>query len=257
LISWCGAKGSLLFVNAKPRNSASSQTLGHGSFYTPVQCMLRRFCSRALPAKALRFLASMDITADFKSFQEKVQRSLVNATKTAGQLSAEDLSFHRSSSGKLSKSLDAQNVRLLQLTNKLLKAATKDTPIAPPKLRNQDEVEDKWRSTVDVIDDLLEKSDACLDEFTGVIKRLSPSLQDGAATPPKSMEGSQRVPSISAHVMSKPQLHFERPIANHDTSYFKPLLKFKPNAIVSLEESIGSGTQQRCVVTFHNGIYSN
>src|ERR1700733_8160056 len=129
----------------------------------PGQCMLRRFRSCALPAKALRFLVSMDITADFKSFQEKVQRSLVNVTKTAGQLSAEDLSFHRSSSGKLSKSLDAQNARLLQLTNKLLKAATKDTQIAPPKLRNQEEVEDKWRSTVDVIDDLLEKYDACLD----------------------------------------------------------------------------------------------
>jgi exosome complex exonuclease RRP6 len=215
--------------------------------------MLRRFCSRALSAKALRFLVSMDIAADFKSFQEKVQRSLVNVTKTAGQLSAEDLSFHRSSSGKLSKSLDAQNARLLQLTNKLLKAATKDTQIAPPKLRNQEEVEDKWRSTVDVIDDLLEKSDACLDEFTGVIKRLSPSLQDGAATPPKSTEGSQRVPSIyPAHAIPKPQLHFERPIANHDTSYFKPLLKFKPNAIVSLEESIGSGAQQRCVVTFND-----
>src|SRR4051812_40287559 len=54
---------------------------------TRVQCMLRRFCSRALPAKVLRFLVSMDITADFKSFQEKVQRSLVNVTKTAGQLS--------------------------------------------------------------------------------------------------------------------------------------------------------------------------
>src|SRR5271155_4413167 len=186
---------------------------------TPLQCMLRRFFSRALPAKALRFLVSMDITADFKSFQEKVQRSLVNVTKTAGQLSAEDLSFHRSSSGKLSKSLDAQNARLLQLTNKLLKAATKDTQIAPPKLRNQEEVEDKWRSTVDVIDDLLEKSDACLDEFTGIIKGLSPSLQDGTATPPRAAkENSQNTPSIhSAYIIPKPQLHFQRAVANNET----------------------------------------
>jgi exosome complex exonuclease RRP6 len=211
--------------------------------------MLRRFFNGAVPASASRFLVGMDITIDFKAFQDKVQTSLVNVTKTAGQLSAEDLSFHRSSSGKLSRSLDAQNTRLLQLTNKLLKSATKDTQVEAPKLRNQEEVEDKWRSTVDVIDDLLEKSDACLDEFTGIIKRLSPALQDGAATPPKMKENSQKVPSIhSTHVMPKPQLHFERPVTNHERAYFKPLLRSKPHAIVSLEESIGAGNSQRYVI---------
>src|SRR5205814_1896657 len=140
----------------KPRKSGLIQLfLPAAHQKESFECMLRHVFSGAGPAKALRFLASMDIATDFKAFQEKVQTSLVNVTKAAGQLSAEDLSFHRSSSGKLSKSLDAQNARLLQLTNKLLKAATKDTQIAPPKLRNQEEVEDTWRSTVDVIDDLL------------------------------------------------------------------------------------------------------
>ena len=216
--------------------------------------MLRRFLSRVVLATGFRFPADMDITSDFKSFQEKVQTSLVNVTKTAGQLSAEDLSFHRSSSGKLSRSLDAQNARLLQLTNKLLKAATKDTQIAPPKLRSQEEVEDKWRSTVDVIDDLLEKSDACLDEFTGIIKRLSPSLQDGTATPPRAKENSQNAPSIpSALVMPKPQLYFQRAIANNETAFFKPLLRSKPHATVPLEESIGLGGSQRFVMESRNG----
>ena len=216
--------------------------------------MLRRSCSRVVPANVLRSLVSMDLTTDFKSFQDKVQQSLLAVTKTAGQLSAEDLSFHRSSSGKLSKNLDAQNARLLQLTNKLLKAATKETPIVPPKLRDHEEVEDKWRNTVDVIDDLLEKSDACLDEFNGIIKRLSPSLQDGAATPPIAKEKSHRVPStISTHVMPKPQLHFQRPVANGNTACFKPLLKSKPHAIVPLEESIGPGQSQRFVTERRNG----
>ena len=208
--------------------------------------MLRRFFSSVGSTKALRFLVGMDIATDFKAFQEKVQTSLVNVTKAAGQLSAEDLSFHRSSSGKLSKSLDAQNARLLQLTNKLLKAAAKDTPIPPPKLRNQDDVEDKWRDTVDVIDDLLEKSDACLDEFRGIIKRLSPSLQDSEPTPPKAKESLPKVTSTHwAQIIPKPQLKFERPVANHETGYFKPLLRSKPHAIVPLEESLGSGDSQR------------
>jgi exosome complex exonuclease RRP6 len=216
--------------------------------------MLRRFFSSVGSAKALRFLVGMDIATDFKAFQEKVQTSLVNVTKAVGQLSAEDLSFHRSSSGKLSKSLDAQNARLLQLTNKLLKAATKDTQITPPKLRNQEDVEDKWRSTVDVIDDLLEKSDACLDEFKGIIKRLSPSLQDSATTPPKVKESFQKVTSIhSTQTISKPQLNFERPVTNYEAGYFKPLLQSKPHAIVPLEESIGSGDSRRFAIQPRSG----
>ena len=186
----------------------------------------------------------MDLSADFKSFQDRVQSSLVNTTKTAGQISAEDLSFHRSSSSKLSKNSDAQNARLLQLTNRLLKAATKDTQINPPKLHTQDDVEDNWRKTVDVIDDLLEKSDACLDEFTGVIKRLSPALQDDAAMAPR----KERVASIFAKsIMPKPQLRFYRTVANDQVAPFKPLLQSKPHAILSLEESIGQGEAIGCV----------
>lgn len=207
--------------------------------------MLRRLLCRIVSVNTAQFVIDMDITADFKTFQNKVTSSLVNVTKTAGQLAAEDLSFHRSSSGRLSKNLDAQNTRLLQLTSKLLKAATKDTQNAPPKLRSQEDVEDKWRSTVDVIDDLLEKSDACLDEFTGVIKRLSPALQDGIATAPNISERSRKTPTIySSHTMPKPQLLFERSVANHEIGRFKPLLRSKPHAVVPLEESVGLDSSQ-------------
>ncbi len=211
--------------------------------------MLRRLLVHIVPRETQISVLTMDVTADFKSFQDKVTSSLVNVTRGAGQLAAEDLSFHRSSSSRLSKSLDAQNARLLQLTSKLLKAAAKDTNNAPPKLRSQEDVEDKWRSTVDVIDDLLEKSDACLDEFTGVIKRLSPALQDGTATPPMAKERPQKMPSIfHSSAMPKPQLLFQRAVANDDTARFKPLLRSKPHAVVPLEESIGREEPKGCVL---------
>lgn len=190
----------------------------------------------------------MDSSVDFKAFQDRITSALVNATRTAGHISSEELSFHKSSNGKFSRALDAQNARLLQLTNKLLKAATKDTQISPPKLHDQEEIEDKWRSVVDVIDDLLEKADACLDEFTGVIKRLSPSLQDEASTPPRARERPQKFPSIfSSNFMSKPQLLFQRPVNNHETTPFKPLLLSKPHAIVPMEEIVGSTEPRRLV----------
>lgn len=116
----------------------------------------------------------MDSTADFGSLQQQVQSSLMQVTRTAGQLSAEDLDFHRTSNAEVSDSLDEQSNRLLSLTSSILKAATAGTDISAPTLDDEDSLEDNWRGVVDVIDALLEKADACLDEFTGVIKKLSP-----------------------------------------------------------------------------------
>jgi len=187
----------------------------------------------------------MDLTSDFQTYHDRITKSLVEVVRTGGQISNSDLSFHRSND-KISRSLDQQNTRLLRLTNKLLKAAAQDSTVKPPTLRDQDGIEDNWREVVDVVDDLLEKADASLDEFTGVIARLSPAHQDGAQTPSK--QPSQPVrpfPRIQfPKVMHKPQLLFHRKVNNLTPEPFKPLLIDKPHAIKSLEESIGDGPEQ-------------
>lgn len=183
----------------------------------------------------------MDLTADFKTFQGQVQSALVNLTRTAAQVSNQDLSFHRSSSEKLSRSLDRQNAHLLRLTNKLLKAVSKDTSIKPPTLQDQDSVDDNWRRVVDVVDDLLEKADSALDEVSGVLKRQSPSLQDGTQSPQALPKGRRGLQKWFPPVTQKPQHLFDKKVNNADTASFKPLLQNKPHAIVPLEESIGDG----------------
>ncbi|KAL1985139.1 hypothetical protein VTN96DRAFT_8268 [Rasamsonia emersonii] len=182
----------------------------------------------------------MDIAAEFSSFHEQVTSKLVQTTRTVGQLCSEDVNFHRSSSSEFAESLDEQSDRLLSLTSSLLKIATAGTDVKPPALRDEDSVEDNWGGVVDVIDSLLEKADACLDEFTGIIKRLSPSQQaqsqsvGGKATPSK----FPSVYNYGASKIPKPQLQFERAPDNSDVSPFRPLLKTKPHAIVPLEESL-------------------
>ncbi|KAF7592032.1 exosome nuclease subunit [Aspergillus hancockii] len=184
----------------------------------------------------------MDSAADFPPFQQRLTSSLVQMTRTVGQLSAEDLSFHRSSNAELSESLDEQSSRILSLTSSLLKAATAGTDLPAPSLEDEDSIEDNWRGMVDVIDALLERADACLDEFTGVIKKLSPSQQEqGAAKAAK--KATTKFPTIYDYGPSKipkPQLQFEHQVDNTDVSPFKPLLKTKPHAIVPLEESVES-----------------
>jgi len=70
--------------------------------------------------------------------------------------------------------LDEQSERLLALAGALLKSAASISELRAPILQDADDVESNWRGVVDVIDSLLEKSDTCLDEYTGVIKRKEP-----------------------------------------------------------------------------------
>ena len=188
---------------------------------------------------------SVDIAADFKAYQDRVTSSLVSVTRSAGGIANHDLSFHRSMSEKVSKSLDSQNTHLLRLTSKLLKAATKDTNVKPPTLHDRESIEDNWKSVVDVVDDLLEKADANLDEFDGVLKRMSPARPATPETPASvtPMRSRNQPGYSSAYNIPKPQLLFERQVDNGQTGFWKPLLRTKPHAAISLEESIGDGQE--------------
>lgn len=181
----------------------------------------------------------MDNSADFSSFQQKVTAALIKSTQTVKKISDEDIDFHRTSSTEFAENLDEQSSRLLSLTSSLLKVATGGTDIEPPVLEDEDAIEDNWRGIVDVIDNLLEKADACLDEFTGIIKKLSPPQQDRIREA-STRQQEKKFPTIYDYGPSKipkPQLQFHIAPNNHDTSPFRPLLKSKPHAIIPLEES--------------------
>lgn len=176
-------------------------------------------------------------SAELDPFQKQVSSALVEVTRTVGHLSAEDLNFHRNSSSDFTASLDEQSERIISLASAVLKAATAGTDVDAPLLDTEDSIEDNWRGVVDVIDSLLEKADACLDEFTGVIKKLSPSQEEQAPVVRKTPKfpttydyGPSKIP--------KPQLLFDHKPDNSDLGPFHPLLKTKPHAIVSLEMSL-------------------
>lgn len=177
----------------------------------------------------------MDST-EFKSFQDKLRASLVATSTAVNTISNEDLTFHRTISTDITESVDEQSKRLLSLTSTLLKAATAGTELQTPPLADENSIESNWRGVVDVIDSLLEKADACLDEFTGVIKKLSPSQEEQAPVRKK----TPNFPTVFDYGPSKipkPQLLFEHKPDNSET-LFRPLLKSKPHATVSLEKSL-------------------
>ncbi|MCJ1382213.1 Exosome component 10 [Xylographa soralifera] len=177
----------------------------------------------------------MTSNGQFKSIQDRISASLVSATRTVGQIAAEDLAFHRSSDPAVARKLDEQNSRLLSLARRLTRSAAAGSDVAAPELRDNESVEDNWKGIVDVVDNLLEKADACLDEYTGVIKRLSPSRRSAPApvTVRKTFASKQKTQDIP-----KPQLLFNKVPDNQDSTVFKPLLRTKPHAIIPLQESI-------------------
>ncbi|TGO83651.1 hypothetical protein BPOR_0613g00060 [Botrytis porri] len=174
-------------------------------------------------------------TQDFKSLQDEVQAALVTTVKTAGYIASEDLGFHRSLNPEVGSALDEQNARLLALANQLLKSAASVSGIQVPILEDADDVDNNWRGVVDVVDSLLEKTDTCLDEYTGIIKREQ--VEETSAT----MKFQKRPldNSLRTQNLVKPQLAFEVKPDNEDTSPWLPLLKTKPHAKVPLEESLG------------------
>lgn len=182
---------------------------------------------------------AVDVTTDFKAYQDRVTSALVEITRSASKVAAQDISFHRSGGTESSKLFDSCDAHLLRLTNRLLKAVTRDSSTkAPPNLQTHEHVEDNWRKIVDVVDDLLEKADASLDEFNGVIKRMSPQQ---AGTPEPTPLKTRNGAALGSANILKPQARFEHKVNNFDTSPWKPLLKTKPHAIIPLDQAIGSG----------------
>ncbi|KAF9639307.1 hypothetical protein BFW01_g11113 [Lasiodiplodia theobromae] len=170
---------------------------------------------------------------DFQEFQKTVQSALVQTTRSTTTLCAEDLGFHRSLDPQLGSALDRQNARLLSLAERLLGSAAAGSEVVGPKLDDLDAVDSNWRGVVDVVDSLLERADTSLDEFTGIVKRLTPSKEQSPAPAPKARGAN----NFRNQDLPKPQALFEHVPKNDETSPWKPLITSKPHASVPLEKS--------------------
>ncbi|KAI0391553.1 ribonuclease H-like domain-containing protein [Xylariaceae sp. FL0594] len=179
----------------------------------------------------------MEFSQDFKSLQENIQTALVSTTRLANQIAAEDLDFQRTSNPTIAEELDDASLRLLTLTSSLLKSATKGTDVVTPSLEDADDVDVHWSRIVDIVDNLLEKADTCLDEYTGAIKRKSAPADQQPAPPAKKSRSNLEQSFRHANVL-KPQNSFEVKANNHEPPPWRPVLTKKPHATVPLEKSL-------------------
>ncbi len=180
----------------------------------------------------------MTTNGQFKELKEGISSGLVDTTRTAGRIANEDLAFHRSTNPSVVPLLEQQSARLLQLARRLTWTATKGSEVSAPQISDADSVEDNWNGIVDVFDNLLEKADACLDEYTGVIRRLSPDREGEIKKASAPFGKSRPDKAYRTQNIAKPQLLFEQVPTNDESTPFKPLLRSKPHAITPLEDCL-------------------
>ncbi|RDB15305.1 Exosome complex exonuclease rrp6 [Hypsizygus marmoreus] len=176
----------------------------------------------------------------FDEFNTQLQANALKTTRSALAL-PDDVAFHRSMDSAFSKDLDIFSSRVLSLANKLLAlTATADVTQSSRskgkgKLENQDDVVDNFHSLiVDSMDQLLERTDICLDEFLGRIKppviAVNPVAQPVRKTAPRG-----HIDPVIQHAshLPKPQLSFKCKVENDDVPWY-PTLPHKYNAQVPL-----------------------
>ncbi|KAL1843568.1 hypothetical protein VTJ49DRAFT_851 [Mycothermus thermophilus] len=189
---------------------------------------------------------AMDSSLEFKPLRDSVHSSLIGITRSVNTLANEDLEFQRTVHPSVSKRLDKNSRRLLHLAAGVLKSAANLTSQRKVQLDDADDVEIQWRGVVDVVDSLLEKSDTCLDEFTGLVKRKdAPTPESGRELNRSKLATVKPLDSSLKHAnILKPQKAFEVKTDNFDTGPWKPPLTTKPHALVPLEESLETFVDQ-------------
>ncbi|KAJ6465107.1 ribonuclease H-like domain-containing protein [Mycena vitilis] len=185
-------------------------------------------------------------SASFLEFNSKVQAAALTATRSAAGLPA-DIPFHRSIDPDLAEDLDAFSARVLSLTNNILSLVATADPSqssrrkGKAKLQSQDDVVDDFHSLiVDSMDQLLERTDICLDQFLGrtkaplvAINYDAPGLRKTAKKTPA--QRGQLDPVVQhASNLAKPQLAFKFKVNNSGDELWFPAISHKYNAQVPL-----------------------
>ncbi|KAF8802130.1 hypothetical protein BYT27DRAFT_7113139 [Phlegmacium glaucopus] len=178
-------------------------------------------------------------SAGFNVCNAQLQATALTTTRKAVGLPS-DVAFHRSVDHSFAQDLDAFSERVLLVTNKLLNlVATVDQSSSSQgvavrrkgkgKLTSQDDVVDNFHSlVVDSMDQLLEKTDICLDDFLG--KNKPPAV---AINPPiTSTSGAKKVMYFSQNPTQKSSVTKGQlePVVHHAVHLPKPQLSFKKKA---------------------------
>ncbi|KAI9436593.1 ribonuclease H-like domain-containing protein, partial [Lactarius indigo] len=179
-------------------------------------------------------------SSEFDSYYAQLQALAFKATKSAASLPA-DLPFHRSVDSDLARDLEACSNKVLSITNALLNLASTVGSSKNAKgkgkarLQDEDDFLDRFGSlVVEPMDQLFERADIALDQFSGRSK--APAIAINPPEPKKKATSKGRQEPVIQHAphLPKPQLKFKRKVDNTNGIIRSSTLRHKFNARVPL-----------------------
>ncbi|KAH9080509.1 ribonuclease H-like domain-containing protein [Lactarius deliciosus] len=178
--------------------------------------------------------------SEFDSYHTQLQASALKATKHASSLPT-DLAFHRSVDSDLARDLEACSNKVISITNTLLNlvstvGGSKSTKgKGKDRVRDEDDFLDRFGSLiVEPMDQLFERADIALDQFSGRSK--APAIAINPPEPRKKAAPKGRQEPVIQHALhlQKPQLKFKRKVDNTNSVVGSPTLRHKFNARMPL-----------------------
>ncbi|CAO1634416.1 unnamed protein product [Parajaminaea phylloscopi] len=201
-----------------------------------------------------------DPTTSLSEYLAALQGALQPPTRSAASLpSSSDISFHRSIDKGVAQSLDNEHKKLQSLISSVTSWAERGSASKGKKrATNQHEEDDSdddgekdrrvFARVAEVVDDLLEKADICMDEYTGKLaprKLLDQSkepsssngtLTHGAPTAQPVSKTGRLPPQLLNAQIDPPQRKFSaKPNNSSEESWDRPLTMGKPHALVPLD----------------------
>eukprot|EP00833_Pecoramyces_ruminatium_P008805 jgi/Orpsp1_1/1182837/evm.model.c7180000082853.1 len=162
----------------------------------------------------------------------KLFKAVVSTTKATQFLIPTEYSFYKSSDRNFSKSIKKTNKNLLDICNKCINYVNNTQGQA---FTDINDFTDNYNDIVEVMDNLLEKADVCIDEITGKRKTYNTAgiIKTNPLVAQMNIEGDNDYKLLHAQNILRPQLKFEDKIDNSNNP--APLkIKVKPNAKVPL-----------------------
>ncbi|CCD24399.1 exosome nuclease subunit RRP6 NDAI_0D00850 [Naumovozyma dairenensis CBS 421] len=166
-----------------------------------------------------------------QSPKDQLLPQVVQTVRASVALAAQDVDFYRSMDKTTAKTLKETTSQLADMINSVLLAVDENSETLDGTKEN---LEDNWKDFSNLMDNLLEKSDRSMD----MLLRSKNTNTNNSNMQYLDEYSGRDDTSSKRRAIGKPQLEFDVPVDNTETHPFIPLLKSKPNALKSLDESI-------------------
>ncbi|KAG0266773.1 exosome nuclease subunit [Actinomortierella ambigua] len=170
------------------------------------------------------------ILADIDGWQKKLFGALVIATKAANAIPPRDVLFYKSLDKDFAANMTDASVASLALCNNLLVQASGP---GGEKIKDGEEMIDRFDIITEVVDNLLEKVDVGIEEIKNPNKKKN-SIAQSAPIVATAKTDRLDIRLMHAHNIARPQLRFPDAVDNSSLTPFIRKITYKPNAMVDL-----------------------